>query len=75
MVWKSLARPIPHRYSHNPVQPPKHHLLPVQQGPCQSQGLVTSTQHSLQHIDGQGQAHTTYSCVTVLSATWGSLSP
>lgn len=43
---------IPRGYSHTPVQPPKHELLPGQQGPRQPQGLVASAQDALGHTGG-----------------------
>lgn len=46
--------------SHKPVQPPKHQLLPGQQGPCQPQGLVAGTQHALKTQVGRVRLHTPY---------------
>lgn len=50
-------------YSHEPVQSPQHQLLPGPQGPCQPQGLVAGTQHTLKTQVGRVRLSTLYPCV------------
>lgn len=54
----------PRGYSHTPVQPPKHELLPGQQGPRQPQGLVAGAQYTLQHTGRGARSPAPPTCAT-----------
>lgn len=54
-----------------PVQPPKHQLLPGQQDPCQPQGLVAGTQHTPCLVEENVRKSRDPACVTLLTVPEG----